>query len=238
MANPPAGLCLTFDDRFILSWYRALPLLEKYNAKATFFICWPHKMRWRDIRMLREIAAAGHEIGCHTYTHARLNKYLNHFGLDAYLDEQIDPAIKAMQDMGFPPTSFAYPYFRHRPHVTDELLKRFDVVRAASPYSGWGDHIVPPEGARVVNAYCMTDMTGMELPIDYFSSRFERLAQHGGYGVTCGHALGNTIPRNPSMTCSNEDLEIILALAKAHGFTFHTVTEMAPTAHVSLAKSA
>jgi polysaccharide deacetylase family protein (PEP-CTERM system associated) len=46
---------------------RVLELLARHGVKATFFI-----LGWvaeRHSKMVREIAAAGHEIGCHSYAH-------------------------------------------------------------------------------------------------------------------------------------------------------------------------
>lgn len=56
------------DDKtpFILS------TLEKYNVKATFFLCGFWAKDYPD--MVREIAAGGHEIGNHSMTHPHMNK--------------------------------------------------------------------------------------------------------------------------------------------------------------------
>ena len=32
-------ICFTFDDRNFDDWIAALPLLRKYDAKVTFFVC-------------------------------------------------------------------------------------------------------------------------------------------------------------------------------------------------------
>jgi peptidoglycan/xylan/chitin deacetylase (PgdA/CDA1 family) len=70
--GPPhrRAMALTFDDGPGESTAEVLSLLEQYGAKATFFVCGCHARRRPDAA--RAIAAAGHEIGNHTDTHARL----------------------------------------------------------------------------------------------------------------------------------------------------------------------
>ncbi len=71
--NPAAGrkLCLTYDDGpNPAETPRLLKILERYDAHATFFSIgqWAH----REPALLREMHAAGHAIGNHTYTHPRM----------------------------------------------------------------------------------------------------------------------------------------------------------------------
>ena len=84
---------LSFDDNY-RSWLRTLPIFERYQVHATFYVnSWPFRDRVSETDMrhyikncgltnvvseqettlstveLREIAAAGHTIGAHTHTH-------------------------------------------------------------------------------------------------------------------------------------------------------------------------
>lgn len=66
--------CITFDDGYIGNFIFVLPLLKKYNFKATFFIVpkWigtKHMMTWVQIKALID---EGMEIGSHTNTHKLL----------------------------------------------------------------------------------------------------------------------------------------------------------------------
>ena len=68
--NPDAGkqICLTYDDGPNPHWTpKLLEILDRFGAKATFFSIgkWAH----REPELLREVQAAGHAIGNHTYTH-------------------------------------------------------------------------------------------------------------------------------------------------------------------------
>lgn len=60
---------LTFDDGPTPSTPRLLEVLEDYGVRATFFCCGVQVERRPDIA--RAVAAAGHEIGNHSYSHAR-----------------------------------------------------------------------------------------------------------------------------------------------------------------------
>jgi peptidoglycan/xylan/chitin deacetylase (PgdA/CDA1 family) len=66
-----ATLALTFDDGPSESTPALLRLLEMHRIRATFFMCGANVRRLPEIA--REVAAAGHEIGNHSDTHARLD---------------------------------------------------------------------------------------------------------------------------------------------------------------------
>ncbi len=62
----------TFEPRTERNVARILETLDKHGIKATFFV-----LGWiaeRFPRMVREIAAAGHEIGCHGFAHKRIHE--------------------------------------------------------------------------------------------------------------------------------------------------------------------
>ncbi|MHB0884927.1 MAG: polysaccharide deacetylase family protein [Bacillota bacterium] len=61
-------IALTFDDGPDPTYTRrVLATLRRYGAKATFFVIGRNVEKYPDI--LREVAAEGHEIGNHTYSH-------------------------------------------------------------------------------------------------------------------------------------------------------------------------
>jgi peptidoglycan/xylan/chitin deacetylase (PgdA/CDA1 family) len=63
------AVALTFDDGPSESTGALLSLLDRYSARATFFQCGMHAERLPEAA--REVSAAGHEIGNHTYSHPR-----------------------------------------------------------------------------------------------------------------------------------------------------------------------
>lgn len=66
-------IALTFDDGPHPSiTHEILKTLDKYNAKATFFVT-GHRVE-KSPNVLKDIYAAGHEIGNHTYNHPKLTE--------------------------------------------------------------------------------------------------------------------------------------------------------------------
>ncbi|MEU4672875.1 polysaccharide deacetylase family protein [Amycolatopsis sp. NPDC023774] len=102
----PLGVVLTFDDGNA-DQMSALPILQKYNMKGTFYIISgsvgaPNYLTQAN---LQTIKGAGHEIGGHTVSHPDLTT--------VPADEakrQICNDRAALAGMGFSVTSFAYPY--------------------------------------------------------------------------------------------------------------------------------
>ena len=68
--DDPEGVFLTFDDGptpGITEWI--LAMLEKYDAKATFFVLGKNVEAYPDL--FRRIVDAGHKVGNHTYSHRK-----------------------------------------------------------------------------------------------------------------------------------------------------------------------
>jgi len=118
---------ITFDDGFEECYTIMLPILEKYNIKATFFInpmsvenqnsfftksfisnnlqvdLQKRIMNWD---MLKEIKDLGHIVGSHTYSHANL-KYLTQSKLQyEIVDSKVVIESKLNTDCDF----FAFPF--------------------------------------------------------------------------------------------------------------------------------
>lgn len=66
------SICLTFDDGPSAYTSRVLKTLDKYGAKATFFMVGNRCKSYS--KTCKKVANAGHQIGCHTYSHAWLAK--------------------------------------------------------------------------------------------------------------------------------------------------------------------
>ncbi|WP_134701253.1 polysaccharide deacetylase family protein [Ammoniphilus sp. YIM 78166] len=63
-------VALTFDDGPTPNVESLLPLLDQYNAKATFFLI--GKELENHLQLGKDIVAAGHQLGNHTYSHNRM----------------------------------------------------------------------------------------------------------------------------------------------------------------------
>lgn len=103
----PAGsrrVALTFDDGPSESTPALLDLLERHNAKATFFVCGHNVERLPAV--LRAIAEAGHEIGNHSWSHPRLD-----FTSPATMRDELGRTQSLIGDLtGTAPRLFRAPY--------------------------------------------------------------------------------------------------------------------------------
>ncbi len=124
-----AGLALSFDDDYIEGWYSLKDLFNRYHAKVTFFISYPHSLTNQEITMLKKLQADGHEIGCHGYSH---NHALEYADMQDYIQTDIMPCIESLQAHGFNIRSFAYPWGQNSEETDNALLAYFDTIRDAT----------------------------------------------------------------------------------------------------------
>ncbi|WP_042433071.1 polysaccharide deacetylase family protein [Streptacidiphilus anmyonensis] len=105
-------VALTFDDGpDPVHTRRVLEILERYGARATFFCVGHHVAALPD--EVRRIAAAGHEVGNHSWSHP----FLPDLTPDE-LREQIDRTTEAVAAVtGAAPTRFRPPYGALTPEV-------------------------------------------------------------------------------------------------------------------------
>jgi peptidoglycan/xylan/chitin deacetylase (PgdA/CDA1 family) len=110
--SDPNQIVLTFDDGpNDPHTLRLLDLLARHGAKATFFLIGKYVRQRPEIA--RAIAAAGHEIGNHTYSHPNLI-----FVSATRLRQELEDCNKALADeLGRKPVLFRPPFGGRRPSV-------------------------------------------------------------------------------------------------------------------------
>lgn len=109
-------VALTFDDGpHPKVTMQILNTLEKYDAKATFFMLGKQVEKHTDIA--KEVVSRGHEIGNHTYNHPELTKQST-----SQVQWQVDHTDQIIFDViGEYPTVFRPPYGAKNQHV-DSLI--------------------------------------------------------------------------------------------------------------------
>ncbi len=104
---PEKTVVLTFDDGYDDNYKYALPLLKKYNFHATFNILTGSigKTEYMTEDQLKELVAAGNELGGHSISHPDLSK------LEASeLEKEVSESKKTLEQIsGQPVVSFCYP---------------------------------------------------------------------------------------------------------------------------------
>lgn len=85
-----AGICISFDDRSIYEWQTFSGLLDRYNAKVTFFVTQFDSLNEQEIEILKDFKRKGHEIGCHGALHVISENYITEHGYAKYLQNEVE----------------------------------------------------------------------------------------------------------------------------------------------------
>jgi peptidoglycan/xylan/chitin deacetylase (PgdA/CDA1 family) len=145
--TPEPGLAaVTFDDGMRNNHTTALPILNEYGIPATVYVTIGYiggTSPWigpggdgaiMDEPELRELAAAGWELGAHTMTHADLST----LGYEACLREIEDSRTELERIGGVKVETFAYPFGRYGPDAL-AAARDADVIAAVTTGSGSWD---------------------------------------------------------------------------------------------------
>jgi beta-glucosidase len=108
------ALSLTFDDARLSQTDKGIPLLDKYQVKATFYVS-PENMVQR-LNKWKEAISAGHEIGNHSIMHPCSGNFewsqmkaLEDYSLLKISREMDSASLLINHDLGILPVSYAYP---------------------------------------------------------------------------------------------------------------------------------
>ncbi|WP_071393276.1 polysaccharide deacetylase family protein [Bacillus tuaregi] len=87
-------VALTFDDGPSENVKEILPLLDQYKVKATFFLIGQDIEQHPD--EAKQMVAAGHQIGNHTYSHKRMV-----FKSPSYIKEELENTDQLIREAGY-----------------------------------------------------------------------------------------------------------------------------------------
>ena len=135
--HPPRPIAsFTFDDFPLSAWEVGGPILDRFGAKATFYAAGTfcgtaqNGLRYYDEETLRAVHAAGHEVGCHSFSHEH-----GPMVSSTLLDDDFDRnAIFLREVLGdVEPLSYAYPYGEVSPRIKRLAGPRFASSRGIHP---------------------------------------------------------------------------------------------------------
>jgi peptidoglycan-N-acetylglucosamine deacetylase len=183
---PGPYISLTFDDGpHPTNTPRLLDILKQRNVKATFFVVGRNAATYPHI--MRRIAAEGHEIANHTYTHGDITKMS-----DAALRKELNDSLAAIQNAvpGYRPVLFRPPYGAINDRTRNLITREFgypSIMWSVDPQD-WKRPGVSVVTSRIVNA---TNSGAIILvhdihppSIDAMPSTIDQLLQRGFKFVT------------------------------------------------------
>lgn len=150
---PEKSVILTFDDGWFSQYKYAVPILEKYNFTATFFIIASYPdpknklyMTWND---LKDLVAHNFDIESHTVTHAMLTKITS-----KKLVSELSESKKMLEEkLKIKVTTLAYPYYAQN-IIVREAVKSAGYVGARAGWVKFAnpvDNIYQLKSQEVVN---------------------------------------------------------------------------------------
>jgi peptidoglycan/xylan/chitin deacetylase (PgdA/CDA1 family) len=124
-----------FDDAPASATETGAAILERRGLKGSYFVAAAMAGtdgatgRMADAAAVRRLADAGHEVGCHTYSHLDCGQAS---AADAV--EDVARNAETLAAWGLPrPTTFAYPFGDLAPATKRALAGRFSLMRAVHP---------------------------------------------------------------------------------------------------------
>jgi peptidoglycan/xylan/chitin deacetylase (PgdA/CDA1 family) len=216
-AKAPSGpmISFAFDDVPVSAATRGAEILESRGLRGSYYVASgmaggdSPMGRFVDAADVQRLAEAGHEIGCHTYTHRDCGRS----GVDEVM-EDVDQNREALAAWGLPaPTTFAYPYGEVATATKRALSSRFDLMRALH-------HGLVTQGSDLNQAPCV----GIEGPKGetYARQWLERAHEQRAWVILYTHDVADP----PSAWgCTPDALARLADEALARGFEVVTLAE-------------
>lgn len=197
----------TFDDAPESAAVAGATALEASGCRGTFYISAGllgregPMGRYAGPEDVRRLARAGHEIGCHTYSHLECGP-----ARPDQIAREVEINASALEELcGRPPETFAFPFGDVSSEAKAELAPRFRLLRAL--HAG-----VARRGTDLNQAPAV--------PIDGPDGAargalwIERAAQDCGWLILCLHDVA---AERSFWGCTPEELARLIALAEARG---------------------
>ena len=190
------AVSLSYDDARPSQLQEGLPILDRHEVKATFYVSFAHLDG--HLEQWRAAAANGHEIGNHSLHHSCSGNFgwKNRIALEDYTSEQMESELieanaKIAELFGAPARTFAYPC--GQTFVGRGVERRSYVPAVARNFlagRGFRDEYMNDP------AFCdLAKLGGTELdcvPFEGLVDITERAASRGAWVVYAGHNVGAT----------------------------------------------
>lgn len=166
---------ITVDDGYASFMENGLPLLEKYNMKATLFVNtesvgWSDFLTWQELKELKD---KGVEIGSHSHKHSYFVNLPEDKRAPAFEEDLLKAESLFEEHLGFVPRTYVYPYGEFSPDMI-EVLKKHDYIIAFAQNSGvMSDQSNPYSVSRFPVAGAHVDMDQFKSKVNMLPLRVE-----------------------------------------------------------------
>ncbi len=186
LRNPRAMVSFTFDDFPDSAADVGVPILDRYRAKATFYVSGSQvgkgSEHWQGVAAdkIVELHRLGHEIACHTFSHVRATD-LDATRLAIEIDENrryligLDPSMRI--------GNFAYPYGLGSVWRKSQLAKTFRSSRGIIP--GINSGVVDLQYLRA------TPLINHHIDEERIDRAFDALVDTNGWLIFYGHDVAS-----------------------------------------------
>ncbi|MGB9928933.1 MAG: PGF-pre-PGF domain-containing protein [Methanosarcina sp.] len=233
--NKPGGIALSWDDSArIYSCYQHLPIFQKYDATCTMNV---NNISTRPQALkdeLRGLHQAGWEVAAHGYNHPNSVQFVESYGINRWLNQEILPNIREIASYGYPVYSLSYSYSSRNPDTDAAAAPYFRTLRTRAPtlvngnvnetalaYYSWDD-------ARLLYGIEIDDNSGASL---------ESIENGIDYAIKTGKVLvlyGHTVTPNVSgnYQTSTARLDSILKYTRENGGEFYHLGDLGDSSWV------
>jgi peptidoglycan/xylan/chitin deacetylase (PgdA/CDA1 family) len=129
---PKPIICFTFDDVPSITFKHAIPILNNYLVKGTFYIAGglsKKNSKYMNNDQIRHLIADEHEIGCHTYKHLQTGLCLKK---KLHMDIELNSTY-FKTNFNYSLLDFSYPCGSVGLWNKCWLRKRFETLRSTTP---------------------------------------------------------------------------------------------------------
>ena len=219
-----AGVVISFDDKYVNEWFDADKVLKKYSWKATFCVSKIDSLDTEEINKLHKLQAEGNEIAGHGYHHYNAVKYVEKYGIDEYVKQEIDPMIKSMKKHSFSVTSFAYPFGERSDLLDKRLSGKFKIIRGRA-FCGYTPQ---KEGCYYRNTKFVyafdIDNSHVHFSMPYLLELLDYAKRNNKILVLCSHKPLKKVTKNYQTKI--QTLAFICKYVKQNNMKFYTLSDL------------
>lgn len=219
-----AGVVLSFDDVYIKEWFEANKVLKHYSWKATFCVCKINTLNTEELKELHELEKDGHEIAGHGLHHYNAVSYVEKYGIDSYIAQEIDPMINLMKKDSFKISSFAYPDGERTSKLDSALLTKFKIIRGRA----FGDETPKMQDCffnkkRTVFAFDI-DNNHINFSIPYLMKLLKYAKKNNRILILCSHKVVKNVTANYQTKL--ETLKLICNYINQNNMKYYTLSDL------------